>query len=101
MKTDKLTITDWQRLLFRFITERKPDTSTPVTMRIENTMFTSARCFGGMKYNGARYTYVEPIVPNRPANPDGTPYVAWLMVRYDFLKWVTKQKKEEKNGGAE
>ena len=29
--------------------------------------------------------------------PDGTPYVAWLMVRHDFLRWATKYLKR---GGA-
>ena len=34
-------------------------------------------------------------------NPDGTPYVAWLMVRMDFLLWVTAElKKEGKGDGA-
>lgn len=98
MKPDKLDINDWQRLLLRFKTEMKPDISTPVAMRIENTMFTSARYSGGMKYNGALYTYFEPIVPHASPNPDGSPFVAWLMVRYDFLKWAKKQKKVEEKG---
>ena len=62
-------------------------------MRIENTMFTSARYFGGMQYNGERYTYFEPAIPGKK-NKDGTQTVAWLIVRDDFLKWVEQQIKK-------
>lgn len=101
MNPNNLTIIDWEALKERFMSELKPDLSTPVAIRIENTMFTSARYSGGMKYNGETYTYLEPVIPGKPANLDGSPYVAWLMVRDDFLKWVTRQKRCEKNRGAE
>ena len=50
-----------------------------------------------MTFNGEQYTYFEPVDESQPRNPDGTPYVAWLMVRMDFLRWVTR---ELKKGGA-
>ena len=98
MKLEELTIQGWQEWLCRF-KAAKPKAKTGAAMRIENTMFTSARYYGGMVFNGDKYTYFEPKDPTKPNNPDGTPYVAWLMVRNDFLKWLSKElKKEEKKG---
>ena len=101
MKIKDLDILGWQRLLDRYTGPR--DRFNPPVMRIENTMFTSARYYGGMTFNGHKYTYFEPIDPRQPKNADGTPYVAWLMVRMDFLQWATKELKrqaKEKKGGA-
>lgn len=96
MKTIKdLDINQWQELLTRFKAETK--STGHAAMRIENTMFTSARYFGGMTYNGERYTYFEPAILGKK-NEDGTQTVAWLMVRDDFLRWATNQVKKE--GGA-
>lgn len=99
MKVKDLTIQDWQELLDKWRKEN-PTAKSGAAMRIENTIFTSARYYGGMTFNGEQYTYFEPRDPSQPANPDGTPYVACLMVRRDFLRWVTKQLKKEEKGGA-
>ena len=96
MKPQDLKITDWQNWLNKFKAAH-PNAKPGAAMRIENTMFTPARYFGGMEYNGDKYTYFEPVDERQPRNPDGTPYVAWLMVRMDFLRWVTA---ELKKGGA-
>lgn len=100
MKVEDLTIQDWQKLLTEFNSGIRKKFVTPAVMRIENTPFTSARYAGGMTMNGERYTYFEPRDPSQPANLDGKPYVAWLMVRMDFLQWVTKELKKEAKGGA-
>jgi len=92
-KVSDLDIDGWQRLLDRF--KAAHPTAKPATViRIENTIFSTARYFGGMIYNGDTYTYFEPRDPRQPANPNGTPYVAWLMVRMDFLLWAGKELKE-------
>ena len=64
-------------------------------MRIENTQLTIARHYGGIQYNGHAYTYFEPKITNHEPNPDGTPFVAWLIVRNDFLKWVKAEIRKE------
>ena len=97
MKVTDLTIQAWQKMLDKF-RAANPNAPDGAAMRIENTIFTTARYCGGMMVNGQQYTYFEPKDPTQPNNPDGTPYVAWLMVRSDFLRWVTK---ELKKGGAE
>lgn len=86
-----MTIDEWQRLL----SEYRNTKLTPAAMRIENTPFTVGRYAGGMTYGGETYTYVEP--PTGGKNPDGTPEVAWLMVRNDFMAWAAKQRRK---GGA-
>ena len=91
MKIKDLDINKWQELLTRFKAETKAQGLA--AMRIENTMFTLSRYFGGMTYNGERYTYFEPIIPGKK-NEDGSQTVVWLMVRDDFLEWATKQVKK-------
>jgi len=98
MKPSDLDIAQWNALLERY--KETPNYRAGAAMRIENTMFTSARWAGGMTYNGETYKYFEPVDPTMPANDDGTPYVAWLMVRWDFLRWVEKELKAAKKGGA-
>lgn len=97
MKPQDLDLADWQRYLNRFKKEADEVKSPilPVAMRIENTQLTIARHTGGIKYNGCSYTYFEPKIPGHAPNPDGTPYVAWLLVREDFLKWVTRTLRQE------
>ena len=91
MKVIDLNINEWQEWLEKFKASDEYEVGrAPIAMRIENTPFTAGRFAGGMTYNGARYTYFEPKVPGEPPNPDGTPHVAWLMVRMDFLMWLTK-----------
>ena len=68
--------------------------SPPPAIRIENTQFTTARYYGGMTMNGEKYIYFEPVLPGEKPNPDGTPYVAWLMVREDFLRFAMKEAKK-------
>lgn len=94
-KVRDLTIAEWSDLLERY--KQTPGYKPGDAMRIENTMFTSARHFGRMTYNGDSYTYFEPVDPSQPVNPDGTPYVAWLMVREDFLKWAAKETRKGEN----
>lgn len=90
-----LDINEWCDFLWRF-KERRPFAEiSPVIIRIENTPFTSARYAGGMIYNGAMYTYFEPRFPGHEPNPDGSPYVAWLMVRDDFLRFVKAELNKE------
>lgn len=96
MKVTDLNIEDWQAWLVKFKAANL-DEKPYAAIRIENTIFSPARYFGGMEYNGEQYTYFEPVDERQPRNPDGTPYVAWLMVRMDFLRWVTAQLKK---GGA-
>lgn len=84
-----LTIHEWNDLLERY--KQTPGYRPGAAMRIENTIFTTARYAGGMTFKGDSYTYFEPVDTKAPANPDGTPCVAWLLVRADFLKWATKE----------
>ena len=97
MKVKDLTIQDWQNWLDRF-KSAFPCVKPSAAIRIENTPFTTARYSGGMTLNGDQYTYFEPKDPTHPNNPDGTPYVAWLMVRMDFLLWLTDELKEADDG---
>jgi hypothetical protein len=92
VKVKDFNLQHWQDCLTMFLaTCRK--ISPPPAIRIENTQFTTARHYGGMTYNGEKYTYFEPVIPGEPNNPDGSPYVAWLMVRSDFLRFATKEAK--------
>lgn len=95
MRVKDFTVHDWQNWLDKFKAAHK-NSKPGAAMRIENTQFTPARYYGGMTFNGDTYTYFEPRDPSQPANPDGTPYVAWLMVRMDFLRWVTKELENKK-----
>ena len=88
-----LDLNEWQEMLDKFMVEH--GFTGTAAFRIENTPFTSARYACGMKYDGDTYTYFEPRVPGASPNPDGTPFVAWLMVRDDFLRWVAKELKKE------
>lgn len=94
MKPNELDINQWQELLTEYNSGIRKKFVTPAVMRIEDTPFTSARYAGGMTYSGERYIYFEPRDPSQPANPDGTPCVAWLMVRMDFMLWVAKELKK-------
>ena len=93
MKATDLKIDDWQNWLSRF-KSANPTAKPGAAIRIENTPLTAALYAGGMIYNGDEYTYFEPIDENQPTNPDGTPYVAWLMVRVDFLRWLNRELKK-------
>ena len=92
MKVKDFNLQQWQDCLIKFRAVNN-DTSTPAAMRCENTQLSIARHFGGITYNGEHYTYFEPVIPGEPNNPDGSPYVAWLMVRDDFLRFATKEAK--------
>ena len=94
-KPENLTLNEWGDLLDEY--KQTQDYRAGAAMRIENTPFTTARYFGGMRLEGDNYTYFEPEVDGHAPNEDGSPYVAWLMVREDFLKWTTKElKRREK-----
>ena len=90
MKVKDFNIQQWQECLTKFLATCMK-ISPPPAIRCENTQFTTARYYGGMMMNGEHYTYFEPLVPDMPCNPDGTPYVAWLMVRDDFLRFAKKE----------
>lgn len=93
MKVEDFNLQHWQDCLTKFLaTCKKKD--PPPAIRCENTQFTTARHYGGMTCNGEKYTYFEPIIPGEKPNPDGTPYVAWLMVREDFLRFAMKEAKK-------
>lgn len=94
-KAEELNLIEWNELLDEY--KKTPFYRPYAAMRIENTMFTSARRAGGMRFNSDTYTYFEPEIPGEKPNADGSPYVAWLMVRDDFLRWVKKQLRK---GGA-
>ena len=96
MKVEELDLNQWADLLEEY--KKTPNFRPGAVMRIENTPFTTARYFGGMRLEGDTYTYFEPVVDGHAPNDDGSPYVAWLMVREDFLKWVMKELKKR---GAE
>lgn len=89
-----LDINEWQDYIYRY-RAAQPDASGNLAFRIENTLFTSARYAGGMAYGGAHYTYFEPRIPGHEPNPDGSPFVAWLMVRDDFLRFVNAELNKE------
>lgn len=91
MYVEQLNLQHWQDLLTKFLAAKKPEGLPAI--RCENTPFTTARYNGGMNYNGNHYTYFEPVIPGEKPNPDGTPYVAWLMVRDDFLQFAKKEAK--------
>ena len=92
MKVKDFNLLHWQDCLTKFLATCK-EKDPPPAIRIENTQFTTARYYGGMTYNGKKYTYFEPVIPGEKPNPDGTQYVAWLMVRSDFLKFVRQEAK--------
>ena len=96
-KPEHLNLREWQNYLDRFSKEadKVKSPTLPIAMRIENTQLTIARHYGGIKYNGTEYTYFEPEIPEHAPNPDGSPYVAWLIVRNDFLKWVKAEIRKE------
>lgn len=94
-----LNINEWQALIDevkamdqppRFVKDGKP-----LAMRIENTMLTTARYAGGCRVNGCDYIYFEPLVPGE-TNSIGKPYVAWLIVRDEFVRYVSKKLKKAK-----
>ena len=89
MQPKDLNLAQWQELLEKF-KATNPKGGSPIAMRIENTQLTTARYYGGCTFNDTGYTYFEPLIPDALAIPDGTPCVAWLLVRDDFLKWVKK-----------
>ena len=95
---EKMTLNEWAAALDEY--KATPGFRPGAAMRIEDTPFTSARRAGGMRYGGDMYTYFEPEVDGHAPNEDGTPYVAWLMVREDFLRWVAKRKKEGRTAAA-
>lgn len=98
MKVEKLNLNQWAELLERY--KQTPGYRPGAAMRIECTPFTTARYFGGMTYQGERYTYFGPPIPGHAPNEDGSPYVAWLMVREDFLKWAKAELRKQAKAKA-
>ena len=101
-KPQDLDLSEWQELVDKFkASPAYKSQPVPVAMRIEGTQFTTARYAGGCTYNGHAYTYFESKISGHEPNPDGTPYVAWLLVRADFLKWVQKELKKQAKGDGD
>lgn len=97
-KTPKdLNLAEWQEFLTETNRLDNPPSfmkdGKPLAMRIENTPLTTARHFGGCTYNGSHYVYFEPVVPGK-LNDEGKPYIAWLLVRDEFLKYVAERLKK-------
>ena len=92
-KPQEMTLDDWRDALAEYAGTK--GYRNGAALRIENTPFTSARYAGGMIWSGCWYTYFEPTIPGHAPNPDGSPCVAWLIVREDFLKWVDRRARQD------
>lgn len=86
MKAVDLTLFQWQSYLEQFRRENW-DAKPSAAFRIDGTIFSTARHYGGFTYNGDTYTVF--YFPE-----------AMIGVREDFLKWLTAKLKAE-NGGEE
>lgn len=85
---------DWQQLIYRFkASNADKNPGVPCAMRCENSQLSIARHYGGITYNGERYTFFAPPIPGEK-NDDGTQKRAWLVVRDDFLRWAVRELKE-------
>lgn len=87
MKVTDLSIEDWQAWLDKF-RKAKPNAKPGAAMRIENTPMSIARHYGGLTMNGDKFTYFQPV----SAKP---PFVAWLIVREDCLRWIDGELRKE------
>ena len=97
-KTPKdLNLAEWQEFIEEISFLDNPlsfmNDGKPLAMRIENTSLTIARHFGGCTYNEAHYVYFEPVIPGK-LNDKGKPYIAWIVVRDEFLKYVAERLKK-------
>jgi len=101
---NEMTIAEWQEAInaYRKAPERvcpkNYGNEPPIAMRIENTQLSIARHYGGMTLQGYAYTYFEP--PTGGRNEDGSPEVAWLVVRDDLLRWLDEKRKGERKEAA-
>ena len=101
---NEMTLAEWQEAVNAYM--KATDRDLPPTprivpapaIRIEDTQFSIARHYGGMTFQGYAYTYFEP--PTGGRNEDGSPEVAWLCVRDDFLRWLDEKRKEERKEAA-
>ena len=97
-----MTIAEWQEAINACVAEMPWKewlrVGPPLAMRIENTQLSIARHYGGITFQGHAYTYFEP--PTGGFNEDGSPEVAWLVVRDDFLRWLDEKRKGERKEAA-
>lgn len=90
-KVTDLRIADWQSFIDEY--KREPPVKsdgTPIAMRIDGTILSTMRLFGGGTYNGRKYTTFE----DKSVPGEFTCEFATIAVRDDFLKWVKKQLKD-------
>lgn len=90
MKVTDLTLAQWQKRIDQFRAEN-PTVPMGAAFRIDGTQFSTARFYGGMTYNGAKYTVFE--CKDTPGAL--TCKYATIAVRMDMLKWLNKKLKEE------
>ena len=91
MKVNEQTLAQWQKRIDEFRAEN-PSAPSSAAFRIDGTMFSTARFFGGMTFNGANYIVFE--CKDTPG--ELTCKYATIAVRMDMLRWLTKKLKAEK-----
>jgi len=100
MKVTDLTIQDWQRLLEKFKAAKSNTQAAmniPAAMRIENTIFTTARYCGGMTMHGQMYTYFEPKDPTQPnSEARSRAEIARLQTRSGCIRGALKPNRGER-----
>lgn len=90
MKAKDLTLAQWQVKIDEF-RAANPSAPSAAGFRIDGTQFSTARFYGGMTYNGAKYTTFE--LKDTPG--EFTCQFATIAVREDALRWIVKRLKDE------
>ena len=96
MKVKDLTLAQWQEQIDAF-RAANPSAPSAAGFRIDGTQFSLARFYGGMTYNGAKYTTFE--LKDTPGQ--FTCKFATIAVREDALRWIVKRLKDEKKESAQ
>lgn len=89
MKVEDMTLVQWQEQLDAF-RAANPSAPSAAGFRIDGTMLSTARFYGGMTYNGAKYTTFE--LKDTPGQL--TCEYATIAVREDALRWIVKSLKD-------
>lgn len=90
MKVKDLTLAQWQEQLDAFRVAY-PSAPSGAGFRIDGTLFSTARFYGRMTYNGSMYTTFE--CKDTPG--EFTCQFATIAVREDALRWITRRLKDE------
>lgn len=90
MKVKDLTLAQWQAKLDAF-RAANPTAKQGAAFRIDGTQFSTARFYGGMTFNGEKYTTFE--LKDTPGQ--FTCEFATIAVRADALRWIVKKLKDE------